>query len=83
MAEFAELRRDVEEYVVDRWNLLDVVALNICLVGFIIRVVDNENAWGRGLYSAGAPLMFWRLLFFAQILPFQGVMIQVGDVGKM
>ena len=68
--------RDFEAYLDDHWNILDVLSLALLLGGFIIRNTDSANPCGRALYALSAPLVFSRVLFFAQILPFQGPMIQ-------
>lgn len=77
MAEICEMRRDIREYLLDRWNALDMLALQISLIAFAVRVVDSDSEWGRSLYALSAPLMYWRLLFFVQIMEFQGAIIQV------
>ena len=71
------MRRNFEEYLLDRWNVLDVSALSLCLAAFVVRAVDYDSPWGRSLYALAAPLLYWRVLFYAQLLPFQGAMIQV------
>lgn len=71
------MRRDLDEYLLDRWNVFDLSALSLCLAAFVIRAVDYDNVWGRSLFALAAPLLYWRLLFYAQLLPFQGAMIQV------
>lgn len=80
IAEVIEIARDSNEYMLDRWSVLDFVAFQCCLAAFIFRLVDAESSWGQSLYAVAAPLLFWRLLFYAQILPFQGAMVQVTDV---
>ncbi|CAM9703899.1 unnamed protein product [Ascophyllum nodosum] len=74
--EIEELRRDWHTYCQDQWNFLDVLGLVMLFGGFIARLADNESLWGRALYALSAPMMFSRVLFFAQILRFQGPMIQ-------
>lgn len=69
--------KDLEEYLLDRWNVFDLSALSLCLAAFVTRAVAFDSAWGRSLYALAAPLLYWRLLFYAQLLPFQGAMIQV------
>lgn len=71
------MRKDLEEYLVDRWNLFDLSALSLSLAAFVVRAIDHESAWGRSLYAVAAPLLYWRVLFYAQLLPFQGAMIEV------
>lgn len=77
MAEVRDISRDLHGYLRDRWNALDVLGLTILGCGIVVRAIDMENPWGRALYAMSAPLVFSRVLFFAQILPFQGPMIQV------
>ena len=64
--------------MVDRWRKLDLFALQICLIAFVIRLVDVDSSWGPGLYAMSTPLLFWRLLYYAQVFKFQGAMVQVG-----
>lgn len=80
MTEAHEIWRDAQAYFRDRWNVLDLPANGLLLAGWIIRMVDNDNAWGKGLYALGAPLLYSRILHFMQILPFQGPMIQVNSI---
>ena len=69
--------RNVGEYREDAWNVLDVLGLLVSLGGFCVRCfVDHTSPWGRSLYALSAPLLVSRILFFAQVLPFQGPMIQ-------
>ncbi|CAM9403921.1 unnamed protein product [Ectocarpus sp. 12 AP-2014] len=78
LTEFREILEDPWEYMRDQWNLLDVTSLILLLGGAIQRMygqVDDESS--RALYALSAPLAFARILFFAQILPSQGPMIQV------
>ncbi|CAM9810440.1 unnamed protein product [Scytosiphon promiscuus] len=76
-AELGELTKDVDAYLRNRWNLLDILGLALSLSGFFVRRIDDEEPWGRGLYALSAPFLFSRILFFGQILQFQGPMIQV------
>lgn len=69
--------RDFSVYVADHWNILDLLGLGLVTGGLIVRCADGENPWGRALYALSAPLVFSRLLFFAQMLRFHGPMIQV------
>ena len=64
-------------YLQDRWNVLDVLSLVILGAGFFYRLADSGGPWGRALYALSAPLVFSRLLFYAQFLPFQGSMVEV------
>ena len=69
--------RDFVVYLQDRWNVLDVLSLVILAGGFSVRLIDSGSLWGRGLYALGAPLVFLRVLFYAQYLPFLGSMVEV------
>lgn len=71
------MRKDLDDYLLDRWNIFDLSALSLSLAAFVVRAIDHDSAWGRSLYAVAAPLLYWRLLFFAQLLPFQGAMIEV------
>lgn len=71
------MRRDFEEYMHDRWKDFDLSALSLCLAAFVVRLFDYDSAWGRSLYALATPLLYWRLLYYVQLLPFQGAMIQV------
>lgn len=77
MKEVMELRKSMDHYMMDNWHKLGLFALQICIVAFIVRVVDPKSSWGPGLYALAAPLLFWRILYFAQVFSFQGAMIQV------
>lgn len=70
--------RDSREYFLDRWKIPQVLALQMSLAGFVVRALYPGSTWGRGLYAVASPLMYWRLLYYAQILPSQGTTIQVG-----
>ena len=76
--ECEELNRDVYTYLQDQWNYLDVLTFVMLLGGFLSRIVDSDSMWGRSMYALSAPPLFSRVLFFAQMLRFQGPMIQVG-----
>ena len=71
------MKRDFVFYLQDRWNVLDVLALVILAGGFFVRLIDSGSLWGRGLYALSAPLVFLRVLFYAQYLPFLGSMVEV------
>ncbi|CAM9209896.1 unnamed protein product [Ectocarpus sp. 6 AP-2014] len=78
LTEFREILEDPWEYMQDQWNLLDVASLTLLLGGVIQRMygqVDDQSS--RALYALSAPLAFARILFFVQILPSQGPIIQV------
>lgn len=72
-----EMKRDLEAYRRNFWNVLDVLGVMILLFGFLVRVADYESQGGRSLYALSAPLLFSHVLFFAQVFRFQGPMIQV------
>lgn len=77
MTEVGEMRKGLNSYLTDHWNNIDVLGLTLMGAGFATRAFYHDSPWGRGLYSLSAPLVFARVLFFAQILRFQGPMIQV------
>ncbi|CAN0212826.1 unnamed protein product [Ectocarpus sp. 6 AP-2014] len=77
ITEGQEMRRDFVLYAADHWNILDLLGLGLVTGGLIVRCADGDNSWGRALYALSAPLIFSRLLFFAQMLRFHGPMIQV------
>lgn len=58
------------------------MALQLSLLAFVVRAVDSDSPWGRGIYALSSPLIYWRLLYFAQVLPSQGTTIQVGIPGS-
>lgn len=70
------MRKDVGEYTEDAWNVLDGLGLLVSLSGLCVRFFVKTSPWGRSLYALSAPLLFSRILFFAQVLPFQGPMVQ-------
>lgn len=72
--------RDTPRYFRDQWNALDALGLLCLLIGLVIRWVDSASSWGPAFYALGSPLLVSRVLFFAQVLPFQGPMIQVSFV---
>lgn len=69
--------RDFGLYAADHWNILDLLGLGLVTGGLIVRCADGDSPWGRALYALSAPLVFSRLLFFAQMMRFHGPMIQV------
>ena len=71
------MTRDVIVYLEDRWNVLDVLSIMILAGGFVVRCTDSGSPWGRALYALVAPLIFLRVLFFAQYLLFLGPMVEV------
>ena len=78
--EAREIWRDIPRYFRDQWNVLDALGLLFLLAGLIIRSVDSASSWGPSFYALSAPLLVSRVLFFAQILPFQGPMIQASFI---
>ena len=72
------MRRNLNFYRQDPWNFFDALALVMLAGGFFWRLANSGSPWGRALYALSAPLVFPRILFFVQILQFQGPMIQVG-----
>ena len=77
LREMREVRRDFVVYLQDRWNVLDVLSLVMLVGGFSVRFIDSGSPWGVALYALSAPLVFLRLLFYAQYLPFLGSMVEV------
>lgn len=74
------MKRDFSSYAADHWNPIDVLGLGLVAGGVVVRITDETNSWGRALYALSAPLLFSRILFFGQMLQFQGPMIQARDV---
>eukprot|EP00752_Nemacystus_decipiens_P018490 g16578.t1 len=72
-----EMMRDIRMYFKDQWNVLDTLGILGVLVGLIIRWEDSSSPWGPAFYALSTPLIVSRVLFFAQLLQFQGPMIQV------
>eukprot|EP00752_Nemacystus_decipiens_P018686 g16750.t1 len=77
LREGREMWRDIRGYFRDQWNVLDDLGLLCLFVGMIFRWYDCTSRWGPSFYALSAPLLVSRVLFFAQILYFQGPMIQV------
>ena len=75
--EISEGRRDWVAYWQDRWNVLDVLSLVMLAGGLFSRFLDSGCPWGRALYALSAPLVYLRVLFYAQYLPFLGSMVEV------
>eukprot|EP00752_Nemacystus_decipiens_P018673 g16741.t1 len=72
-----EMKRGIHGYFKDQWNVLDALGILCLFVGLVIRWDDGTSRWGPAFYALSAPLVVSRVLFFAQILHFQGPMIQV------
>lgn len=81
MSELLDVAENAREYFLDRWNVLDVGCLCLMFFGLCVRAFDPaDSILARSMYALSAPLAFTRILFFAQILPSQGPMIQVSHV---
>lgn len=70
------MKRDIGRYFIDPWNVLSALGIVCIFVGMVIRWEDWTSPWGPAFYALSAPLVIARALFFAQILQFQGPMIQ-------
>lgn len=77
MNEIMEMWASFQEYWQDKWNWLDVLSLVLLSSGLYIRIGGGDEDIRKVLYALSAPLVFSRFLFFAQILPRQGLVIQV------
>lgn len=77
MNELQEMYPRFQEYWRDKWNWLEALSLVLLSAGLWIRIVDEDVSQGRAMFALSAPLVFSRILFFGQILPRQGIMIQV------
>ncbi|CAN0013273.1 unnamed protein product [Ectocarpus fasciculatus] len=75
--EGCEVARSLDRYFEDQWNALDLLGLLFFTIGFIARVVDWTNQVGPAFYALSAPFLVSRALFFVQIHPLLGPMIQV------
>lgn len=64
-------------YYRDVWNLFHLLGLALLLVAFVLRATGSGGIWGPSLYGMSAPLLFSRIIFFAQIAPIKGPLIQV------
>lgn len=76
LREWREVKRNIRSYFRDQWNVLDALGILCLFVGMVIRWDDWTSPWGPAFYALSAPLVISRVLFFAQVLPFQGPMIQ-------
>lgn len=74
------MQQDRSVGIGDRWNFFYLLALATLAADFVVRCTDSASACGRSLHAVSAPLVFTHILFFAQILRFQGPMIQAGTV---
>lgn len=74
-----EVKRGIRTYFKDQWNVLDLLGLLCLFVGLVIRWAEWTNPWGPAFYALSSPLVVSRVLFFAQVLQFQGPMIQVSS----
>eukprot|EP00752_Nemacystus_decipiens_P011600 g10301.t1 len=77
ITEVRELRRDFTLFIADHWNPIDFLGVGLVASGVVVRLADRTSPWGQTLYALSVPLLFSRVLFFAQILRFQGPIIQV------
>lgn len=77
LTELTEMWETPQEYAQDKWNWLDVASLLLLSSGLYVRIYGEGVDIGRVFYALSAPLVFSRFLFFAQILPRQGLVIQV------
>ncbi|CAM9468357.1 unnamed protein product, partial [Hapterophycus canaliculatus] len=78
LTEFREICDNPWEYMRDQWNVLDVVSLILFVIGVVFRAFGGvDDTSSRACYALSAPLAFARILYFAQVLPSQGPMIQV------
>ena len=88
ITEASAVGRSNREYFRDTWNFLDVPALFLLAAGFLIRLAnasdsDDSEQVGEALYLLAAPLLFSRILFYFQIHPSQGALIQVRPLPKV
>lgn len=65
------------EYWQDKWNWLESLSLVVLATALIVRLLEKDLELGRSLLAFGAPLVFSRILFFGQVWPRQGMVIQV------
>ncbi|CAM9290091.1 unnamed protein product [Scytosiphon promiscuus] len=78
LTEIREMCDNHWEYMRDQWNVLDVASLSLFAIGVIFRAFEGvDDTSSRACYALSAPLAFARILYFAQVLPSQGPMIQV------
>eukprot|EP00904_Undaria_pinnatifida_P012808 jgi/Undpi1/8658/HiC_scaffold_25.g11123.m1 len=76
--ELGDIVQDPFKYILDKWNVLDVTSLCLMFMGLCYRAFGGADSNASlYLYALSTPLAFSRLLFYAQILPSQGPMIQV------
>lgn len=78
MTEVRTFAEHPRKHLFDGWNMLDVTCLSLMSVGVgFCAFGPADSTSSRSLYALSTPLAFTRVLFFAQILPSQGPMIQV------
>lgn len=80
IGEITEMYLGIQEYFQDKWNVLDMLSIILLSAGLYIRWwgnYDEDTATGKVFFALSAPLVFSRLLFFAQILRRQGLVIEV------
>lgn len=77
-----EMARNLGRYCEDQWNALDLLSLLFLSIGLVGRVLDWKSQLGPAFYALGAPLLVSRALFFVQIHPLQGPMIQASGETK-
>lgn len=66
------------EYWRDKWNWLESLSLLLLAAALWVRLRAGFAGLGRNVFALSAPLVYSRILFFAQVLPRQGIVIQVG-----
>ncbi|CAN0130078.1 unnamed protein product [Scytosiphon promiscuus] len=79
LREVEEFKDGVGKYFKDRWNFFDVPGLLCLTAGMIAKLIPGGKDYpvGKAFFALSAPLLVSRFLFFAQLLPMQGPMVQV------
>ncbi|CAM9231614.1 unnamed protein product [Scytosiphon promiscuus] len=79
LREVMEIKGGVSKYFEDRWNFFDLPGLLFLTAGMITKLALGDEAYpvAKALFALSAPLLVSRILFFAQLLRVQGLMIQV------
>lgn len=72
IGEITEMSLGIQEYFQDKWNVLDMLSLLLLSVALYIRWW-----WGNHDEYTATGKVFSPLLFFAQILRRQGVIVEV------